>query len=122
MNESCKTAHRGNALIGNANVHLRNWPLIDPDRLRAALAQAYDPLSTMPNIPHKNAALRFSRTRRFDEFNADVTSRLAPQALLPERLGIDAVQETVALFASTGNLKRKTCSLPPRSPRSLKPI
>ena len=31
-----------NALIGNADMHLKNWSLIYPDRRHAALAPAYD--------------------------------------------------------------------------------
>ena len=85
-------------LIGNADVHLKNWSLIYPERRRAALAPAYDLVSTVAYIPDENAALRFSRTRRFDGFSADELSHLAAKALLPERLVLDAAHETVALF------------------------
>ena len=85
-------------LIGNADVHLKNWSLIYPERRRAALAPAYDLLSTVAYIPDENAALKFSRTRRFDGFSADELSHLAAKALLPERLVLDAAHETVALF------------------------
>ena len=85
-------------LIGNADVHLKNWSLIYPDRRRAALAPAYDLVSTVAYIPDENAALRFSRTRRFDGFSADELSHLAAKALLPERLVLDTAHETVALF------------------------
>ena len=46
-----------NALIGNAEMHLKNWSLIYPDRRRAALAPAYGFVSTIAYIPDKNAAL-----------------------------------------------------------------
>jgi serine/threonine-protein kinase HipA len=36
-----------NALIGNADMHLKNWSLIYPARRRAALAPAYDFVSTV---------------------------------------------------------------------------
>lgn len=39
-----------NTLIGNADMHLKNWSLIYPDRRRAALAPAYDFVSTIPYI------------------------------------------------------------------------
>src|SRR3546814_4050742 len=35
-------------LIGNGDMHLKNWSLIYPDRRRPILAPAYDLLSTLP--------------------------------------------------------------------------
>ena len=54
-----------NTLIGNADMHLKNWSLIYPDRRHAALAPAYDFVSTIAYLPDDCAALKFSRTRRF---------------------------------------------------------
>ena len=99
------------ALIGNADMHLKNWSLIYPDRRRAALAPAYDLLSTIPYIPDDNAALRVSRTRRFDQFTADELSHLAAKALLPERLVLDAAHETVALFHQHWQPEKKNLPL-----------
>ncbi len=87
-----------NTLIGNADMHLKNWSLIYPDRRHAALAPAYDFVSTIAYIPDGKAALNFSRTKRFSEFSADELSHLAAKARLPERLVLDAARETVALF------------------------
>lgn len=87
-----------NALIGNADMHLKNWSLIYPDRRRAALAPAYDFVSTIPYIPDSKAALNFSRTKRFDQFSEDELAHLAAKALLPEKLVLDTARETVALF------------------------
>lgn len=87
-----------NTLIGNADMHLKNWSMIYPDRRNGALAPAYDLVSTIPYIPDSNAALNFSRTKRFDEFSEDELSHLAAKALLPEKLVIDTARETVALF------------------------
>ncbi len=87
-----------NALIGNADMHLKNWSLIYPDRRHAALAPAYDFVSTIPYIPEKVAALNFSRTKRFDQFSEDELSHLAAKAMLPERLVLETARETVALF------------------------
>ena len=87
-----------NTLIGNADMHLKNWSMIYPDRRNAALAPAYDFVSTIPYIPDGSAALNFSRTRRFDEYSEDELSHLAAKALLPEKLVLDTARETVALF------------------------
>lgn len=87
-----------NTLIGNADMHLKNWSMIYPDRRNAALAPAYDFVSTIPYIPDRKAALNFSRTKRFDEYSEDELAHLAAKALLPEKLVLDTAHETVALF------------------------
>ncbi|MFQ5533521.1 MAG: type II toxin-antitoxin system HipA family toxin [Sphingomonadales bacterium] len=87
-----------NVLIGNADMHMKNWSMIYSDRRNAALAPAYDFVSTIPYMPDCNAALNFSRTKRFNEFSEDELSHLAAKALLPEKLVLDTARETVALF------------------------
>lgn len=87
-----------NTLIGNADMHLKNWPLIYPDRRHVALAPAYDFVSTIPYIPDDKAALNISRTKRFDEFSEDELTHLAAKAHLPAKLVLDTARETVALF------------------------
>jgi serine/threonine-protein kinase HipA len=87
-----------NTLIGNADMHLKNWSLIYPDRRHAALAPAYDFVSTIAYVPDDKAALSFSRTKRFAEFSEDELAHLAAKAMLPEKLVLDAARETVALF------------------------
>ena len=87
-----------NTLIGNADMHMKNWSIIYPDRRNAALAPAYDLVSTIPYIPDSSAALNFSRTKRFAEFTEDELSHLAAKALLPERIVVDTARETVERF------------------------
>lgn len=87
------------ALIGNGDMHLKNWSLIYPDQRAAALAPAYDLLSTIPYIPGEDtAALKYSRTKKMAELNTDELRHLAAKALLPEKLIIDAAKETVQTF------------------------
>ena len=87
-----------NTLIGNADMHLKNWSLTYPDRRHAALASAYDFVSTVAYIPDGEAALNFSRTKRFDQFSEDELLHLAAKARLPQRLVLDTARETVDLF------------------------
>ena len=95
-----------NTLIGNADMHLKNWSLIYPDRRRVALAPAYDFVSTIPYIPDDKAALNFSRTKRFDRFSEDELSHLAAKARLPAKLVLDTARETVALFHQYWNSEK----------------
>ena len=86
-------------LIGNGDMHLKNWSLIYPDTRGAALAPAYDLLSTIPYIPGEDtAALNYSRTKKMAELTVDELRHLAAKAALPEKLIIDAAQETVQRF------------------------
>lgn len=87
-----------NTLIGNADMHVKNWSMIYPDRRTAALAPAYDFVSTIPYVPDEEAALKYSRTKRFDGFSEDELSHLAARALLPEKLILDTARETVEIF------------------------
>jgi len=87
-----------NALIGNADMHLKNWSLIYADKRSARLSPAYDFVSTIPYIEDEKAALNFSRTKRFDEFTFDELKHLSAKAMLPEKVVLDTAHETVALF------------------------
>jgi serine/threonine-protein kinase HipA len=101
-----------NILIGNADMHLKNWSLIYPDRRRAALAPAYDFVSTIAYIRDDNAALKFTRTKRFDELTVEELSRLADKALLPQKLVLDAARKTVALFHEHWAKEKKNLPMP----------
>ena len=87
-----------NTLIGNADMHLKNWSLIYRDRVNASIAPAYDCVSTIPYIPDKHAALKVSRSKAFADFTVDELSHLAAKAMLSEKLVIDTAQETVSVF------------------------
>lgn len=87
-----------NVLIGNGDMHLKNWSLIYPDRRSARLAPAYDFVSTIPYIANDKSALTFSRTKEFSGFTTDELAHLSAKANLPKKLVLDTAQETVALF------------------------
>lgn len=88
-----------NALIGNGDLHLKNWSLVYPDRRRAALAPAYDFVSTVPYIPGDKLALGFAGTKDFAALDLDRIKRFAAKARLPEKLALDTAQETLDRFA-----------------------
>ena len=87
-----------NTLIGNADMHLKNWSLIYNDKRSASIAPAYDFVSTIPYIADKEAALKVSRSKKFADFTMDELSHLAARARLPEKLVMDTASETVELF------------------------
>ena len=85
-------------LIGNADLHLKNWSLIYYDRRTPSLSPAYDLVSTIPYIKDDKASLKFARTKRFDEFSFDELAYLAAKAGLPEKPVLDVAKETVSRF------------------------
>jgi serine/threonine-protein kinase HipA len=87
-------------LIGNADMHLKNWSLIYPDGRTPALSPAYDLLSTIPYIADETAALKYSRTKRMTEVTQDELIHLAAKARLSEKLVLDTAKETVTRFKS----------------------
>jgi serine/threonine-protein kinase HipA len=87
-----------NVLIGNGDMHLKNWSLIYRDRHHAELSPAYDFVSTIAYIPGDNSALKFSRGKAFSDYTVEELEHLAARAALPRRLVMDTAKETVALF------------------------
>ncbi len=94
------------ALIGNADMHLKNWSLIYPDRRHAQLSPAYDLVSTIPYLPDDKAALTFARTKRMDGLTLDEIAYLSAKAGLPRKPMTDAAKETVARFHDVWNADR----------------
>lgn len=87
-------------LIGNADMHLKNWSLIYPDGRTPMLAPAYDLLSTIPYIKDDSAALNYARTRKMVELSIDELRYMAAKARIPEKLVVSTARETVDRFRS----------------------
>ncbi len=85
-------------LIGNADMHLKNWSILYPDGRTPVLAPAYDLLSTIAYMPDDTAALKYSRTSKMAEVTKDELAHLAAKAMLPERLVLETARDTVDRF------------------------
>jgi serine/threonine-protein kinase HipA len=55
-------------------------------------------VATVAYLDEETAALKFSRTKRFDEFTGDELAHLANRAAMPENLVLKTARETVELF------------------------
>lgn len=86
------------ALIGNADMHLKNWSLIYPDRRQAVLSPGYDFVSTIAYIDDDKMALGFLKSKSMFDLSIDVLKRFAAKARLPEKLVVNAGTETVHRF------------------------
>jgi serine/threonine-protein kinase HipA len=100
-----------NTLIGNADMHLKNWSIRYLDKRTASLAPAYDFVSTVPYIPDETAALNVSRSKRFDEFSEDELTHMAARARLPEQIVLNTARETAALFHERWRAEKKNLPL-----------
>lgn len=85
-------------LIGNGDMHLKNWSLLYTDGRRPALSPAYDLLSTVAYIPEEEAALKFHRSRAWDSFTYGELETLADRARLPSHLIVATAKETAERF------------------------
>ena len=70
-------------LIGNADMHLKNWSLLYPDRRTPVLSPAYDFVATLPFIPNDSLALSFGGSRSLSEITTDQIRRFADTARMP---------------------------------------
>ena len=87
-----------NALIGNADMHLKNWSLIYPDGRSPALSPGYDFVSTIAWLPDENMALKLGRSKQMTDLSFDQLAYLAGTARIPEKLVLDTARETVVRF------------------------
>ena len=94
------------ALIGNGDMHLKNWSLIYPDGRRAELSPAYDFVSTIAYMKDDKLALNFTGSKEFASLSMENFVRFAAKAGLPEKLVLDTVRATVARFRDAWRNRR----------------
>jgi serine/threonine-protein kinase HipA len=87
-----------NALIGNSDMHVKNWSLIYPDRQRPRLSPAYDFVATTAYFADETSGLKFSRSKYYKDLTLDELAHLADRAKLPQQPILDAAKETVQRF------------------------
>ena len=70
-------------VIGNADMHLKNWSLLYPDKRAPVLSPGYDFVATLPYIPRDELALSFGGSRSLSEVTQDQMRRFADRARIP---------------------------------------
>jgi serine/threonine-protein kinase HipA len=70
-------------LIGNADMHLKNWSLLYPDRRTPVLSPGYDFVATLPYLPAETLGLSFGDSRSLSEITPDQMRRFADTARIP---------------------------------------
>lgn len=106
-------------LIGNADMHLKNWSLLYPDLRTPALSPAYDFVATLPYIPGDSLALSFGGSRSLAEITQDQMRRFADTARIPAsslwRIAAEVAERTAQEWS---NLESKDL-LPPEMRASI---
>lgn len=92
-----------NTLIGNGDMHLKNWSLIYPDGRTAQLSPGYDFVSTIAYLPDEKLALKLAHSKQMTGLSLDELSWFAAKARLPERLVLETAKETVRRFLEVWN-------------------
>lgn len=70
-------------LIGNADMHLKNWSLLYPDRRTPVLSPGYDFVATLPYIPNDTLGLSFGGSRSLSDITPEQMRRFADTARIP---------------------------------------
>ena len=82
-------------LVGNADMHLKNWSLLYADGVTPSLSPAYDLLSTIPYLPNDRFALTFGGTKDIHGITREQIRRFADKAGLAVGPLWRVVRETV---------------------------
>lgn len=82
-------------LIGNGDMHLKNWSLLYPDGRGPVLAPAYDYVSTIAYLPQDQLGLSFGGSKRIDVITREQVERFADTARLAFTSVSDIVEGTV---------------------------
>lgn len=89
-------------LIGNADMHLKNWSLLYPDRRTPVLSPGYDFVATLPYIPNDTLGLSFGGSRSLSEITPDQMRRFADAARIPAsplwQIAVETAERTAAAW------------------------
>ena len=88
-------------LIGNADMHLKNWSLIYRDGRAPALSPAYDFVATLPYLPKDRLALTFGGSKDINEVTQAQIRHFADKAGLAVSPLWRIVEETVEQTVET---------------------
>jgi len=99
-------------IIGNGDMHLKNWSFIYHDGITPTLSPAYDFISTIPYIPNDTLALTLSHTKKFEEITDKHFKQLAKKAELPVFLVVQTMREAIDTVISVWETHRLHYELP----------
>ncbi len=87
-----------NVIIGNGDMHLKNWSFIYPDARTPKLSPAYDFLCTSIYIQNESAALKLGSTKNWRDLTLDDFADVAFGAGVDRQNFVSAAIDTVVRF------------------------
>jgi len=99
-------------VIGNGDMHLKNWSLLYPDRRMPALSPGYDFVATLPYIPNEKLGLNFGGSRSLSEITKDQMRRFADTARIAASPLWQIAVETAERAAEAWKTLEQADSLP----------
>jgi serine/threonine-protein kinase HipA len=99
-------------LIGNGDMHLKNWSFIYADGLTPELSPAYDFVSTIPYIPDDQLALNLAGEKNMNAISLEHFRKLTRKSEVPEHLVLNSVRETVEKILEKWNENKRAYDLP----------
>jgi serine/threonine-protein kinase HipA len=89
-------------MIGNGDMHLKNWSLLYPDGRAPVLSPAYDFVSTVPYIAGDKLGLNFGGSQSLNEITPDQVRRFCDTAHLPVspvwRIVLETLERTAEVW------------------------
>jgi serine/threonine-protein kinase HipA len=89
-------------LIGNADMHLKNWSLLYPDQRTPVLSPGYDFVATLPYLPNDSLGLSFGGSRSLSEITPEQMRRFADTARIPAsplwQIAVETAERTTAAW------------------------
>ena len=97
-----------NVLVGNGDAHLKNWSVVYPDGVNAAMSPAYDIVPTVLYMGQNDLGLKLNGSRAFTDVTADSFARLGEvtgmgQGAAVER-AVSAVDRVLAHWSTLKDL------------------
>ena len=87
-----------NNIVGNGDMHLKNWSFIYRDGRTAELSPAYDFLCTTRYIPQDQIGLKMGSTKKWTALTLDDFAAVAEGAGVNKQEFVDAAVDTVKKF------------------------
>ena len=100
------------ALVGNGDLHMKNWSLIYPDGRTPELSPAYDLLCTTVHIPNDDMALRLGAVTRWRDLTLDDFAAVAEAAHVDPDIFVNTAVETAERFKDTWPQASKSLPIP----------
>lgn len=108
------------ALVGNGDMHTKNWSLIYRDGRTAELSPAYDLLCTTAYIRNDGLALRLGSARRWHTLTLEDFAAIADMAYVNPEFFVRTARETAERFQDIWEEVAKSLPMPDDAKRAIR--